>query len=173
MAINTADIKKTLTDPTPLYAAAGAGDLLVEKLREIKVPEIKRPGLKRPEITLDPKAVQDRLQERLTDLQGEFKRLPERANVAVSDSLSQASKTYDELAVRGKSVVRRIRSQKATQELIEQAEATVAKARQARRSATTGARSTTKAAKKTAAQAKTTVEAAGDAVEAAANKVGT
>jgi heparin binding hemagglutinin HbhA len=187
MAITTADIKKTLTDPTPLYAVAGAGDLLVEKIREIKVPEInvpeinvpeikvpeiKRPEVKRPEFKVDPKAVQDKVQERLSELRAELKNLPERANVAVSDSLSQASKTYDDLAVRGKSVVSRIRDQKATQELIEQAESTVAKARQARRTATGGAKSTTKAAKKTAAEAKKTVAAAGDAVDAAASKVG-
>jgi heparin binding hemagglutinin HbhA len=167
MAITTADIKKTLTDPTPLYAAAGAGDLLVEKIRELKLPE-----LKRPEINVEPKVVQDKVQERLTDIQDELKRLPERANVAVSDSLSQASKTYDSLAVRGKSIVSRVRNQKATQDLIEQAEATVAKARQVRKTATTGAKSTTRAAKKTTAEAKKTVASAGDAVEAGAKKVG-
>jgi heparin binding hemagglutinin HbhA len=167
MAITTADIKKTLTDPTPLYAAAGAGDLLVEKIRELKLPE-----LKRPEINVEPKVVQDKVQERLTDIQDELKRLPERANVAVSDSLSQASKTYDSLAVRGKSIVSRVRNQKATQDLIEQAEATVAKARQVRKTATTGAKSTTRAAKKTTAEAKKTVASAGDAVEARAKKVG-
>ena len=31
----TDDLRKTLSDPTPLYALAGVGDLAVEKLREV------------------------------------------------------------------------------------------------------------------------------------------
>jgi hypothetical protein len=168
---NTAVFRKTLTDPTPLYAAAGAGDLAVEKIRELPG---RLAGLRdfKVDFKVEPKAVQDKVQERLADLQVEVRRLPDLANTAVSDGLAQASKTYGELAERGRSVVDRIRSQKATQELIEQAEATVAKARAARKTATAGAKGTGRAVKKTAAEAAKTVDAAGEAVESAADEFG-
>jgi len=168
---NTAVIKKTLTDPTPLYVAAGAGDLAVEKIREVP-SRLAALRDRRGDFKVEPKAVQDLVQERLADLQVEVKRLPERANAVVTDGMAQASKTYSELAERGKTVVDRIRSQKATQELIEQAEATVARARAARQTATAGAKGTGRAVKKTATEAAKTVDAASEAVESSVDELG-
>jgi polyhydroxyalkanoate synthesis regulator phasin len=122
----TDDIRKTLSDPTPFYALAGAGDLAVEKLRE--VPE------RAAAIAADRKAAQEKataaLQEagaRLTEAQAkvaetvgtlptDLKSLQERAQGLALQSVGRAAElavkareVYDELAERGKVVVDRQR----------------------------------------------------------------
>ena len=80
MAI-TDDVRKTLTDPTPLYFVAGTADLAAQKLKE--VPSlVEKIVAEAPERfaavrNTDPKAVQDRVsqqakdaQEKLTELLG-------------------------------------------------------------------------------------------------------
>jgi hypothetical protein len=118
----TDDIKKTLSDPTPLYALAGAGDLAYEKLREV-------PG-KVEALAADRKGTQEkaaaRLQEaqaRLIEAQGkvaetvttlptDLKVLQEKAQTFALQQVGRAAEfavkakeVYDELAVRGKTVV--------------------------------------------------------------------
>ncbi|MFJ4095470.1 hypothetical protein ACIPYS_28110 [Kitasatospora sp. NPDC089913] len=120
----TDDIKKTLTDPTPLYALAGAGDLAYEKLREV-------PG-RVEALAADRKGTQEKAaaalaeaQARLVDAQakvsGSVTALPTDLKVlqekAQSFALQQvgravelavkAKETYDELAERGKVAVDR------------------------------------------------------------------
>jgi polyhydroxyalkanoate synthesis regulator phasin len=122
----TDDLRKTLADATPFYALAGAGDLAVEKLRE--VPE------RAAAIAADRKGAQEkytaRLQEagaRLTEAQAkvtetvstlptDLKALQERAQGLALQSVGRAAEfavkareVYDELAVRGKIVVDRQR----------------------------------------------------------------
>ncbi|MEU6969597.1 hypothetical protein AB0A71_17980 [Kitasatospora aureofaciens] len=124
----TDDIKKTLTDPTPLYALAGAGDLAYEKLREV-------PG-RVEALAADRQAAQDRATARLHEAQEllagapakvseavtafptDLKVLQERAQgfalqqVARALELAvRAKETYDELAERGKVVVDKARPQ--------------------------------------------------------------
>ncbi|MFD9129022.1 hypothetical protein [Kitasatospora sp. NPDC059571] len=118
----TDDIKKSLSDPTPLYALAGAGDLAYEKLREV-------PG-KVEALAADRKGTQEkataRLQEaqaKLVEAQGrvaetvstlptDLKVLQEKAQTFALQQVGRAAEfavkakeVYDELAVRGKSVV--------------------------------------------------------------------
>ncbi|WP_406200194.1 hypothetical protein OH807_18800 [Kitasatospora sp. NBC_01560] len=120
----TDEIKKTLSDPTPLYALAGAGDLAYEKLREV-------PG-KVEALAADRKGAQEKAtatlqeaQSRLVDAQakvaGTVTTLPTDLKVlqekAQSFALQQvgravelavkAKEAYDELAERGKGVVDR------------------------------------------------------------------
>ncbi|MFI8079622.1 hypothetical protein ACIF6L_02285 [Kitasatospora sp. NPDC086009] len=120
----TDEIKKTLSDPTPLYALAGAGDLAYEKLREV-------PG-KVEALAADRKGTQDKAAARLQDAQarlveaqakvaGTVTTLPADLKVlqekAQSFALQQvgravelavkAKEAYDELAERGKGVVER------------------------------------------------------------------
>ncbi|WP_030244359.1 hypothetical protein [Streptomyces sp. NRRL S-350] len=122
----TDDIKKTLSDPTPLYALAGAGDLAYEKLREV-------PG-KVEALAADRRGAQEmaaaRLQEAqsllvgapakvseaVTTLPTDLKALQERAQgfalqqVARAVELAvKAKETYDELAERGKVAVDKAR----------------------------------------------------------------
>ncbi|MEV4616993.1 hypothetical protein AB0K43_31010 [Kitasatospora sp. NPDC049258] len=118
----TDEIKKTLTDPTPLYALAGAGDLAYEKLREVPA--------KVEELTADRKATQEkaaaRFQEAQTALAGaqakvtetvstlptDLKELQEKAQTFALQQVGRAAElavkameAYEELAVRGKAVV--------------------------------------------------------------------
>ncbi|MGW3043114.1 hypothetical protein ACWC9T_24385 [Kitasatospora sp. NPDC001159] len=124
----TDDIKKTLTDPTPLYALAGAGDLAYEKLREV-------PG-RVEALAADRKGAQDKataklyeaqellvgapakVTEAVTALPADLRALQERAQgfalqqVARAVELAvKAKETYDELAERGKVVVDKTRPQ--------------------------------------------------------------
>jgi methyl-accepting chemotaxis protein len=99
------------------YAAAGAGDLAVEKLREV-------PG-------------------RLTKLQDRAD--PKDLVAYVNQMSDRASSIFDELAERGKKIVGRIERQKATQELETAARSTARQARTAASSARKTARSAGKA----------------------------
>ncbi|MEV7603505.1 hypothetical protein AB0O91_39670 [Kitasatospora sp. NPDC089797] len=124
----TDEIKKTLTDPTPLYALAGAGDLAYEKLREV-------PG-RVEALAADRQGAQEKATARLheaqdllagaparvtgavTALPTDLKVLQERAQgfalqqVARAVELAvRAKETYDELAERGKVVVDKARPQ--------------------------------------------------------------
>lgn len=115
-------ITDKLRDSKAFYAAAGAGDFAVEKIRE--VPE----RLTKLQERTDPK-----------DLGG--------AAVAyVTQVGTRAVEVYDGLAERGKRIVSRVDRQKATQELEASARSTVRKARTAASSARTTARTATKAA---------------------------
>ncbi|MFD0528896.1 hypothetical protein ACFQ1I_21160 [Kitasatospora arboriphila] len=126
----TDDIKKTLSDPTPLYALAAAGDLAYEKLREV-------PG-KVEALAADRKAAQEKAAARLqeaqsllveaqgkvteavTALPAELKDLKELQEKAQTFALQQvgraaefavkAKEAYDELAERGKAVVEKNRT---------------------------------------------------------------
>lgn len=135
----------------PLYFAAGATDLAVEKLREIPA-EYKR-------------------------LQGRARRVDAATlRVAVEDYSTKATvkavKVYDDLVDRGQKLTRSARRQKATQVLSERVGVTKS---QAKATATTARKSTaaTKTrAKATATSAKKTTGAAADAVKDSAGKVG-
>jgi hypothetical protein len=115
-------ITDKLRDTKAFYAAAGAGDLAVEKLREVP--------------------------ERLNKLQGKTdpKDLGGAAMAYVTHVGSRAAEVFDELAERGKKIVSRVDHQKATQELEASARSTVRKARSAAGSAKQTARTAAKAA---------------------------
>jgi hypothetical protein len=115
-------ITDKLRDSKAFYVAAGAGDLAVEKLRE--VPE----RINKLQEKTDPK-----------DLGGA-------AVSYVTQVGTRAVEVYDGLAERGKRIVSRVDRQKATQELEESAKSTVRRARSAAGSARTTARTAGKAA---------------------------
>jgi len=118
------DLRKTLSDPTPLYALAGAGDLAAEKLKT--VPEVAAA------LAGDRKAAQEKAAARLGDAQTrlneaqvkvteavqtlptDLKTLQEKAQDLALQSVGRAAElavkareAYDELAARGKAVVDR------------------------------------------------------------------
>ncbi|MCC9307634.1 hypothetical protein LN042_11055 [Kitasatospora sp. RB6PN24] len=118
------EIRKTLSDPTPLYALAGAGDLAYQKLREV-------PG-RVEALAADRKAAQEAAVARLQEAQGklvdaqarvvgtvtalptDLKSLQEKAQefalqqAGLAAGLAiKAKEVYDELAERGKVVVAR------------------------------------------------------------------
>jgi heparin binding hemagglutinin HbhA len=177
----------TRTPVTPLYAIAGAGDLAVEKFRAVSDDVSTRFA------KLDQKTVQAEITKRQSELTAELtkaqaeltkrfeaivadartapaklRELPAVAQAGLTTVLGQAEETYEDLAGRGKDLVGRIRSQKATTDLEAAAKTTVSKAKATRttvkKTATTAQRNvkaTTTAAKKTAkTAAKATTDAA-------------
>ncbi|GAA3729142.1 hypothetical protein [Streptomyces tremellae] len=124
MAI-TDDLRKTLTDPTPLYFAAGTADLVAEQVREQvkKAPERFEAVRK-----VDPRAVQEqaaerareaqeRVQTRVTELFGSLDRDPRKLGEtaqslalrgvgAALEYAVKARETYVRVAERGEQSVR-------------------------------------------------------------------
>ncbi|MGK4581561.1 hypothetical protein [Kitasatospora sp. HPMI-4] len=118
----TDEIKKTLSDPTPLYALAGAGDLAYEKLREVpgKVEALaadrkgtqEKAAVRLQEAQTRLVEAQAKVTETVTTLPTDLKGLQEKAQEFALQQVGRAAEfavkakeVYDELAVRGKAVV--------------------------------------------------------------------
>jgi polyhydroxyalkanoate synthesis regulator phasin len=130
MPIND-DLRKTLSDPTPLYALAGVGDLAVTKLREVPekaatfaatdrtvVQERATARLKEAQVRLT--EAQTKVSATVSGLPGDFKSLQEKAQDFALQSVGRAAEmavkargVYDELAERGKVAVDRQRKEAA------------------------------------------------------------
>ena len=115
----TTKTRKTQTPPTPILAVVGATDLAVERVRDARL----RADKVRADLRADlaPTAVQKRAELVIEDV----KAFPTKAlnqGVATAD---QVTKSYEDLAVRGEKLVTRIKNQKATKDLVAQAETTL------------------------------------------------
>ncbi|MFI6964341.1 hypothetical protein [Streptomyces sp. NPDC050255] len=143
MAI-TDDLRKTLTDPTPLYFAAGTADLAVQQARKVPalIEQLRTEAPERIEAVrnTDPKAVQEKVagqakeaqatfQAKVTEVIGAFdtdlKKLGESAQdlalrgVGVAAEYAvRARETYEKVAVRGEQSVRTWRGETA-EEIVE------------------------------------------------------
>jgi len=111
-----AQIRKTLTDTTPLYAVAGAGDLAVERVRRVAALR----G------ALEPKLVRDRV----ATLRSDVAALP--AKTRAFARLARAEAAYNGLATRGRDVIDRIRRGRPVQEILAEADRAVRRNRAAR-----------------------------------------
>lgn len=138
MAI-TDDLRKTLTDPTPLYFAAGTADLAVQQARKVPalIEQLRAEAPERIEAVrkTDPKAVQEKvagqakeaqatLSAKVTEVIGAFdtdlKKLGESAqdlalrSVGVAAEYAvRARETYEKVAERGEQTVRTWRGETA------------------------------------------------------------
>ncbi|MFG2830151.1 hypothetical protein ACGFWI_22240 [Streptomyces sp. NPDC048434] len=137
MAINTDDLRKALTDATPLYALAGTVDLAAEKLGEVPqfVEKIRVEAPKRFESVrgTDPKDVQalvtkqakdakEKLTELLGSLDGDIKKVRDQAQELALQGVGRAAEAvvrtregYEELAERGRGAVATWRGEAADQ----------------------------------------------------------
>ncbi len=104
------------TTSSPLLAVVGVTDLAVERAREARL----RADRVRSELA--PAAVQTRAQVVI----GEAWALPTKALNQGVATVDQVAKGYEDLADRGEKLVTRIRNQKATKDLVAQAETTLA-----------------------------------------------
>ena len=110
-----ADIKKTVTEATPVYAAVGVTDLAVEKVRDARIQAVAaRKALAPAELTAQAEKAAKQVQEAPAVL---FNR-----GIVLA---GKAQQQYEDLAVRGEKLVQRIRNQKATQDLLHQVDQTV------------------------------------------------
>lgn len=151
------DLKKTV-DTTPFYAAVGATDLAVEKVREARL----RADKARTELSADlaPASVQARA----TKAVDQVKEIPA---LAINQTMVVGGKFaegYDELAARGHELVKRIQNQKATKDLVAQADTAAAQvkgavtsARKASADIERSAKATITTARKEAAKVATVV----------------
>lgn len=115
---------RTSVDTTPLYAALGVTDLAVEKAREMSV-KAQEMGVK-AQHDFAPAAVQARATESMSAVVAQAMDLPA---IALNQGLVAAGRiteSYEGFAARGHKLVGRVRRQKATQDLVNQAETTVA-----------------------------------------------
>ena len=119
------EIRKSVTDTTPVYAAVGVTDLAIERLREARV----RAAAARPGLSVT--AMQDRAVKGIEKVRGQALHLPAQVREQSVEVADKAQHTYTELAVRGENLVKRLRSQKATQDLLAQADSTVSLGRDA------------------------------------------
>ncbi|WP_405750808.1 hypothetical protein OHA19_18405 [Streptomyces sp. NBC_00012] len=143
MAI-TDDLRKTLTDPTPLYFAAGTADLAVEQARKVPalIEQLRAEAPERIEAVrnTDPKAVQEKvtsqakeaqatMQAKVTEVIGSFdsdlRKLGESAQDLALRSLGvaaeyavRARETYEKVAERGEQTVKHWRGETA-EEIVE------------------------------------------------------
>jgi hypothetical protein len=112
-------LPKSVTESKPVQAVAGAGDLAVEKLKEVSKAAQERFAA----MEADPTAVSNRVQLNLEESAGklgsalrgasedvrlQWSQLSEKAQKALHEALEQAGHTYDALADRGKDVVIRL-----------------------------------------------------------------
>jgi len=112
-------IRKTVTDTTPVYAAVGVTDLAVERLCEARA----RAAAVRPDLSVS--AMQDRAGKGIEKVTEQALHMPAQVRAQTVEAADKAQHTYTELAVRGEKLVKRLRSQKATQDLLAQADNTV------------------------------------------------
>jgi hypothetical protein len=167
MAIAT-ELKKTLTDSTPLYAVAGAGDLVVEKIRELRV-----------DIPTDPKVLRDRIQVSVESARQSVQTLPDRTQSLADKTQSfaksqvvKAKEVYEDLAARGHKLVDRVDRQESTKRAKSSVRTTESKVKATTTAAKRGAVNARSQAKATATAAAKAADAAADAVEQGARKLG-
>lgn len=105
---STTDFRKTITDPTPLYFAAG----VIEKVRSEAPERIAKVR------STDPKALQERVQDVLATIDTDIKKLREQAQHLALQGVGyaaeyavKAKEGYDSLAEQGKSAVETWRGQ--------------------------------------------------------------
>ena len=124
------DIKKTI-DATPLFAAVGATDLAVEKVREARLRADKaradlavRADKARTELSAD--LAPATVQARATQVADQVREIPA---LALNQTLVVGGKFaegYEELAARGDKLVTRLQNQQSTKDLVAQADTAVA-----------------------------------------------
>src|SRR5674476_1317054 len=93
------DIRKTVTDTTPVYAAVGVTDLAVERLRDART----RAAAVRKD--LDVSAMQDRAVKRFEKVTEQVQQIPAQVRSQTVEVAGKARETYTGLAVRGEKLV--------------------------------------------------------------------
>lgn len=116
------DVRKN-TPTSPLYAAVGVTDLAVELARDARLSA--EQTVTRIKGDLAPARVQGNLTAAADGAVAQAKELPARALNEVLVLGGRAAEGYDKLVHRGEKLIRRLRSQQSTQDLIHQAEVTV------------------------------------------------
>jgi tartrate dehydratase beta subunit/fumarate hydratase class I family protein len=113
------DIRKTVTDTTPVYAVVGVTDLAVERLRDA------RSHATAVRLDLDISAMQHKAVKRFEKVTEQAQQIPAQFRNQTFEAAGRARETYSGLAIRGEKLVKRIRNQKSTKDLFAQAGSTM------------------------------------------------
>lgn len=139
------DIRKTMSESTPVLALVGATDLAVERVRaalanasqmqaEVEARMTKmQEGMEKAVAGFDAKQLQSRLQAALDPkaVQAAAQQVPALAVSRALEAAGKAETEYEELAERGKVLLERVRTQKATQDLLKQGKVTISRTKAA------------------------------------------
>jgi hypothetical protein len=139
MATTTPTLKPT--DPTPLYALVGATDLAVEGVRHALADAARRQAEVQAEVQAQVEHLQAELGKRraevsklLTEpkrLQAELEQVPGLVLGRTLEAAAKAETRYEELAERGKSLLERLSTQRATQDLVSRGKVTISRTKAA------------------------------------------
>ncbi|MGC4951240.1 hypothetical protein ACLQ2N_34340 [Streptomyces sp. DT224] len=130
MAI-TDDLRKTLTDPTPLYFAAGTADLAVRQARKVPalLEQLRAEAPERIEAVrnTDPKAVQERVTEQAREAQAVLQAKVTEVIGAFDTDLKKLGENAQDLALRGVGVAAEyaVRARETYEKVAERGERTV------------------------------------------------
>ncbi len=122
MALVT-DLKKTVTDATPVFAAVGVTDLAVEKVRDARAQAL---AARKTVTAVDPKGLGQELTVQAEKAAKQVQDLPAHLLNRSLEIAGKAQEQYGAFAARGEKLVDRIRTQKATTDLLGQVDQTVA-----------------------------------------------
>lgn len=139
------DIRKTVSEVTPVMAVLGATDLAVAKVRRAAV-----------ELPADPAALSKLVQD-----------LPGRAAAVATDVTGKVEHRYSDLAERGKALLKQVESSAATKNLVRQGKATLSRSKAAVTTAKRSAEETAEAGERTVTAVR---RDAGDAVAGTARR---
>src|ERR1035437_360921 len=134
------DIRKTVTDTTPVYAVVGVTDLAVERLRDA------RSHATAVRLDLDISAMQHKALKRFEKVTELAQQIPAQFRNQTFEAAGRARETYSGLAIRGEKLVKRIRNQKSTKDLFAQAGSTMSLGKGAVTTVRNAARDTQRAA---------------------------
>lgn len=133
------EVRKSVTDAAPVYAVVGATDLAVEKVRHARA---RAAGL-------DVTTLQDKAAAGASKVAEQAQQVPALALHRTLELAGKAQSSYDDLVARGEHLVKRLRDQRATQDLLASAESTVARGKGAVTTARKAAVGTQRSAKAT------------------------
>ena len=162
---------------TPVFAVIGAGDLAVEKIRDLS-SDVQARSQK---ISLDPKQLQVELEsaakqraeearERAEKVRAAQAKAQQRAEDVFNEVVAQATTTYDSLAGRGKNLVERIRRQQSTQSAKSSASTTKSQAKGATTTAKKSASGTASTAKRSASSTASAAKQGASSTSSSAKK---
>lgn len=163
------DFRKTVTDPTPFYAAVGLLDRAVDQVRTATDEAGKKALELREQFTAD--QLVGRAQEVANESVERVQDLPKRFEKQSKAFYAQAEESYTDLSKRGAGVIAGLRQQQEaqTQQFVEQGKQTAASARKVAEDAQSFATKTVLSGRKEVAKQ---VEAVAGTIESAADKVG-
>ena len=149
------DFRKSVTEATPVLAVVGAADLAVERVRSLAAQ------VEQAAADLDTKALQSQVANAPT-------LAVNRALVVANEVAVQVETQYESLAARGKKLVDRVQSQKATKDLVTKGKATLSRTQAA---VTTARRTVATVVEETAGEAEQVVELATVQARSAVSRV--